>query len=105
MQLYLMIQFLPIYCDVATLCKWLCCYVQKTKNKLPYQASTLCSLLAALQQMMHANKYIFDKADMLFRHLHMTLDTVCVSLRNALTQELNNFNRHSCGFFPFFDSC
>lgn len=33
--------------------------------------------------MMHANKIpfnIFDKADMRFRDLHMTLDTVCVSL-------------------------
>ena len=71
--------------DAATLCKWLCCYIQETKkeNGQAYPASTLRSLLAALQRMMHANKVpfnIFDKADMLFRDLHMTLNTVCVSL-------------------------
>ena len=72
--------------DAATLCKWLCCYVQETKkeNGQAYPASTLRSLLAVLQRMMHANKVpfnIFDKSDMQFRDLHMTLDTVCVSLR------------------------
>ena len=72
--------------DAATLYKWLCCYVQETKkeNGLAYPASTLRSLLAALQRIMHANKVpfnIFDKSDMQFRDMHMTLDTVCVSLR------------------------
>ena len=44
--------------DAATLCKWLCCYVQETKkeNGQAYPASTLRSLLAILQRMMHANK-------------------------------------------------
>ena len=72
--------------DATVLCKWLCCYVQETKkeNGLPYPASTLRSLLAALQRTLHSNRVpfnIFDKADMRFRDLHMTLDTVCVALR------------------------
>ena len=72
--------------DATVLCKWLCCYVQETKkeNGQPYPASTLCSLLVALQQTMHSNRVpfnIFDKADMCFRDLHTTLDTVCVAQR------------------------
>ena len=72
--------------DAGTLCKWLCCFVQETKkeNGLPYPATTLRSLLAAIQRTLHSNKVplnIFDKSDMRFRDLHMTLDTVCVSLR------------------------
>ena len=71
--------------DNTILCKWLCCYVQETKkeNGLPYPP-TLRSLLAALQRTMHSNRVpfnIFDNADMCFRDLHMTLDTVCVVLR------------------------
>lgn len=69
----------------AVVCKWLCCYVQETKkeNGLPYPATTLRSLLAALQCVLHSNKVpfnIFNKFDMRFRYLHTTLDTVCVSL-------------------------
>ena len=72
--------------DASVLCKWLCCFVQETKmeNGLPYPATTLRSLLAAIQRVLHSNKVplnIFDKSDMRFRDLHMTLDTVCVSLR------------------------
>lgn len=75
--------------DAATLCKWLCCYVQETKkeNSLPYPASTLRFLLAALQRMMHANKVhfnIFNKADLRFYNLHMTLDTVYCFARKEL---------------------
>ena len=48
--------------DAATPCKWLCCYVQETKkeNGQAYPASTLRSLLAALQRMMLANKVPFN---------------------------------------------
>jgi hypothetical protein len=72
--------------DATILCKWVCSYVQETKkeNGQPYPASTLRSLLAALQRTMHSNRVpfnIFDKADMRFRDLHMSLDTVCVALR------------------------
>ena len=72
--------------DASVLCKWLCCFVQETKkeNGLPYPATTLRSLLAAIQRVLHSNKIplnLFDKSDMRFRDLHMTLDTVCVSLR------------------------
>ena len=72
--------------DASVLCKWLCCFVQETKkeNGLPYPATTLRSLLAAFQRILHSNKVpvnIFDKSDLRFLDLHMTLDTVCVSLR------------------------
>jgi hypothetical protein len=72
--------------DASVLCKWLCCFVQETKkeNGLPYPATTIRSLLAAIQRVLHSNKVplnLFDKSDMRFRDLHMTLDTVCVSLR------------------------
>ena len=72
--------------DPTILCRWLSCYVHETKNEngQPYPASTLRSLLAALQRIMHANRVpfnLFDKTDMQFRDLHMTLDTVCVALR------------------------
>ena len=55
--------------DASVLCKWLCCYVQETKkeNGLPYPATTLRSLLAAIQRVLHSNKVplnIFDKSDM-----------------------------------------
>ena len=56
---------------------------QKKENGLPYPATTLRSPLAAIQRTLHSNKVpliIFDKSDMRFRDLHITLDTVCASL-------------------------
>ena len=81
-QLPQMIQFLRIYCPL--LMALLCAsgyVVQETKkeNGLPYPASTLRSLLAALQRTIQVNKIpfnIFDKADMHFLDLHNTLDTL-----------------------------
>ena len=72
--------------DKKILCKWLCCFVQETRKESGerYPASSLRSLLAAFQRILRHNRVavnIFDKNDLEFADLHMTLDTVCVSLR------------------------
>ena len=68
------------------LCKWLCRYVQETRkeNGERYPASTIRSLLAAIQRVLRSNSVainIFDSLDHDFANLHKTLDTVCVGLR------------------------
>lgn len=53
------------------------------ENGLSYPAFSLHSLLAALQWVMHSTNVlfnIFDRKDIHFYDLHMTLDTGCVSL-------------------------
>ena len=54
------------------------------ENGEPYPATSIRSLLSGIQRVLQANKVpfnLFDKSDLRFRDIHMTLDTVSVSIR------------------------
>ena len=50
------------YGDASVLCKWLCCFVEeiKKKNGLPYPVTTLRSLLAGIQRVLHFQQGTFE---------------------------------------------
>ena len=85
----------PVPCDLLScsdaslVCKWLCRFVQETRkiDGSRYPSSSIRSLLAAFQRIMHANKLpyrLFDLSDTRFLNLRNTLDTVSVSLRKEV---------------------
>ena len=74
--------------NADTICKWLCCFVSKTRkvNGLEYSPSTLQSLVSGINRILQGNKAPFsvlDQSDSHFRDLLQTLDTLTSDLHSS----------------------